>query len=202
MSSNIRLTRLCQYCGKTFEAQKITSKSCSDSCAKKVYKARRKAEKNKESNTETKRIAAIQIDEIKVKEILTVNDAARLLNCARQTVHNLIKSSTISALKISTRKTLIKRSEIDRLFEDTRITIAVSTPQNTKSETIADNENYEITDCYSTGEIRNTYGVTDKALRRLIVKFNIPNFRHGRYAYVPKDKADRLFRTLKFIKHD
>ena len=202
MSSNIRLTRLCQYCGKTFEAQKITSKTCSDPCAKKMYKARRKIEKIKEGNTETKRIATLPIEEIKAKEILTVNDTAKLLNCTRQTVHNLIKNATIKALKISARKTLIKHSEIDRLFEDTRLVIANSTPQNPEPKTIPDSKNYEISDCYSTVQIRNNYGVTDKALRRLIVKFNIPNFRSGRYAYVPKDKADRLFKTLKFIKHD
>ena len=52
MSSNIRINRICQYCGKEFEAKKTTSKTCSDKCAKMLYKQRQKEAKIEKSNEE------------------------------------------------------------------------------------------------------------------------------------------------------
>jgi len=116
MSSNIRINRICNYCNKDFEARKTTSKTCSDHCAKMFYKARLKAAKIEQSNAETMQVKAKPLEEIKAKEFLTVKDVSKLLNCSRQTIHNLINSQTLKAKNISIKKTLIKRSEIDKLF--------------------------------------------------------------------------------------
>ena len=56
------------------------------------------------------------IEELKAKEFLTVRDMAKLLNCSIRTAYNLINRDLIKAVNISERKTLIKRSEIDKLF--------------------------------------------------------------------------------------
>jgi hypothetical protein len=56
MSSNIRITRVCQYCGYEFEAKTTVTKYCSELCAKRNYKARKKEEKAKVSNAETKAV--------------------------------------------------------------------------------------------------------------------------------------------------
>lgn len=104
-------------CGKDFIAKTTVTKCCSDTCAKKAYKARKKAAKIDASNKEVEQIKARPIEDIKVKEFLTVRDAARLLNCSRQTIYNLINSGALKASNIKIKKTLIQRSEIDKLFK-------------------------------------------------------------------------------------
>ncbi|HEU4472123.1 MAG TPA: helix-turn-helix domain-containing protein [Flavisolibacter sp.] len=116
MSSNIRITRVCQFCGKEFEARTTVTKTCSDYCAKRLYKQRQKAVKIESSNAETLAIRQRPIDELKAKEFLTVKDAAKLLNCSTRTAYHLIAKGSLKAVNISQRKTLIKRSDIDELF--------------------------------------------------------------------------------------
>lgn len=117
MSSNIRVTRVCQFCGKEFEARTTVTKTCSDYCAKRLYKQKQKAAKIESSNAETQTIRLKPIDELKAKEFLTVKDAAKLLNCSTRTAYYLITKGNLKAVNISQRKTLIKRSDIDKLFE-------------------------------------------------------------------------------------
>jgi len=116
MSSNIRVNKICEYCGKDFEAKKTTSKTCSDYCAKMLYKAKQRTEKIEAAKTETKKIRNKPIEDLKEKEFLTVPDLAKLLNCSKRTAYYLIGKGNIKAVNIAKRKTLIKRSEIDKLF--------------------------------------------------------------------------------------
>lgn len=116
MSSNIRLQRICQFCGKEFTAKTTVTQYCTDTCAKRGYKLKKRNEKIQKSQNETTEIKAKPIEEIKAKEFLTVNDVVKLLNCSRQTVHNMISQGKIKAVKLSERKTIIKRSEIDKIF--------------------------------------------------------------------------------------
>lgn len=117
MSSNIRVKRICHHCGKEFEARTTVTKYCGDNCASRAYKARARGSKIAASNIETAKVISAPIDTIKSKEFLTVRDVATLLNSSRQTVYNLIESGNIKAVNLSHRKTLIKRSEIDKLFQ-------------------------------------------------------------------------------------
>ena len=116
MSSNIRVSRICQHCGMGFEAKTTFTKYCGDPCAKRAYKAALRKQKVEKSNKETKAIKEKPIENLKAKEFLTVRDAATLLNSSRQTVYNLINSGNIHALNIKLKKTLVRRSEIDKLF--------------------------------------------------------------------------------------
>ena len=116
MSSNIRINRICQFCGKEFEARTTVTKTCSDNCAKRLYKQRKKAAKVEKSNLETKAIKQEPVKELKSKEFLTVRDVSTLLNCSVRTTYSLIEKGTLKAFNLSQRKTLVKRTEIDKLF--------------------------------------------------------------------------------------
>lgn len=116
MSSNIKVQRICQYCGKEFEARKTTSKTCSDNCAKRLYKQKQKAAKIEVSNTETRKIITRPIEELKAKEFLTVRDVAKLLNLSIRTTYRMIDQGNIKAVNLAERKTLVRRSDIDMLF--------------------------------------------------------------------------------------
>jgi excisionase family DNA binding protein len=116
MSSNIKIQRVCQYCGNEFTARTTVTKTCSDNCAKRLYKQRQKAAKIEESNKETFAVKAKPIEVIKAKEFLTVKEAARLLNCSIRSVYRHIENGNIKAVNLSQRLTRVKRAEIDKLF--------------------------------------------------------------------------------------
>ena len=116
MSSNIRITKVCQYCNMEFEARKTTSKTCSDHCAKMNYKAKQRAMKIDDAIQETQTIKQKPVEDLKAKEFLTVKDVSKLLNCSIRTAYYLIERGYIKAVNLSERKTLIKRSEIDKMF--------------------------------------------------------------------------------------
>ena len=82
MSSKIEVQRICQYCEREFTARTTATKCCSDKCRKAAYKARKRAEKVKQSNTETTRIKSQPIEQLTVKEFLTVPEVAKLFNCS------------------------------------------------------------------------------------------------------------------------
>lgn len=116
MSSNIKITRVCQNCGNEFVARTTVTRCCSDSCAKRFYKQKQKQLKIEKSEIETNKIRFKPIKELSEKEFLTVRDASLLLRCSIRTAYQLISSGKIKAVNISQRKTLIRRTEIDKLF--------------------------------------------------------------------------------------
>lgn len=116
MSSNIRVNKICAYCGNEFEARKTTSKTCSDHCAKMHYKERQRTAKIEAAKAETNRMKEKPVQELKEKEFLTVTQVSKLLNCSRQNVYKLINTGKLKATNILQKKTIVKRSELDKLF--------------------------------------------------------------------------------------
>jgi len=181
MSSNIEVQRICQHCGTEFTARTTVTKYCSDQCSKAAYKARIRAEKVQKSNTETKQIKTKPIYELKAKEFLTVRDIATLLNCSVRSVYYFIENGTIKATNLGQRITRVKRSEIDKLFEQPQ-------PKQPKPET----KQHEITDCYTINEVLEKYSISETALHNLIKRQSIPKIKKGWYTYVPKTIIDKL----------
>ncbi len=117
MSSNIEVQRICQHCGNEFTARTTVTKYCSHRCSRAAYKARIRAEKVDSSNKETERIITRPIEQVKAKEYLTVQDVATLLNCSVRSVYYFIENGTINATNLGQRLTRVKRSELDKVFE-------------------------------------------------------------------------------------
>lgn len=116
MSSNIKVQRICKHCEREFTARTTVTQYCGDICAKRAYKARQRAIKVEASNKETVSVINKPIEQLKAKEFLTVRDLATLLNCSIRTTYRFIENGTIKSVNLSERKTLIKRSDIDKLF--------------------------------------------------------------------------------------
>ncbi|MDB5011866.1 MAG: helix-turn-helix protein [Daejeonella sp.] len=184
MSSNIRISRICLHCGKEFTAKTTVTKYCSDSCAKRAYKSRIRNSKVEISEQETKQIKQQPLQEIKEKEYLTVKDAAKLLNCTTRAVNKMVTSGRLPASKISERKTLIRKTAIEKLFE-MNIFLG-STHEGTKKKT------YNITNCYTIAEAEEVSQLSSKALYDYIKRNNIPKIQKGKFVYVPKELIDPL----------
>ena len=183
MSSNIKIQRICQHCGKEFTARTTVTQYCGDNCAKRAYKARQKAVKLEISNQQTQKIKDQPLEDLKVKEFLTIRDTATLINCSRQTVYNLIKNKTLPAVRLSDRKTLIRRAALDKLFE--LQPIELQAPQ----------ANISPDACYSLSQVHQLYGISGKALYELIKRNGIPKHRQGSFVYVPKADIERILGT-------
>jgi excisionase family DNA binding protein len=68
------------------------------------------------SNKQTQQMIVRPIEQLKAKEFLTVRDVSALLNISLRTTYRLIEQGNIKAVNLSERKTLVKRSDIDRIF--------------------------------------------------------------------------------------
>jgi len=184
MSSNISVYRICGFCSSEFLAKKTTTKYCSLKCASKDYKRRLKNQKIESSNLQTIKIKNQPLIELKDKEFLTVKQLALLLGFSVKTVYRLINTKRINAYNFSERKTLIRRCDINALFEKPQIGFeVVLRPIEQKKQT-------KITDCYTITEIQEKFNISSGALYNLIKRNNISKFSQGKFTYIGKKEID------------
>ena len=181
MSSKIEVQRICQHCGNEFTARTTVTRFCSRRCASAAHKQKVRAGKVEESNKQTQQVKTRPIEELKAKEFLTVREVARLLNCSVRSAYYYIESGTIKAVNLGQRITRVKRSEIDKLFEQPQ----PETPQ-------PEQKLIDIADCYNLTEVQSKYGISERALQNLIKRNSIPKIKKGWFAYVPKTVIDKL----------
>lgn len=116
MSTNIKIQRICEWCGNEFTAKTTKTRFCSHLCNSRSYKADLRKKRIEMSNAETKLAISKPIQELKAKEFLSVREAAKLIGCSRPTIYSLINSGKIKSVNLKLKKTVIKRCEIDKLF--------------------------------------------------------------------------------------
>lgn len=195
MSSKIEITRICQHCGNEFTARTTTTAYCSPRCNNAVLKAKKRAAKIETSNKETRQIKNQPIEELKNREFLTVTQVSKLIGCSRQNVYGLINTGKLKATNILLKKTIVKRSDLDKLFKE---------PTNRpKTEGITEQQKQELSDwlkagafdiaeSYTLAEVQNKYGISETELQELIERNGIPKIKKGWFAYVPKTVIDTL----------
>ncbi len=123
-ASTFKIFKQCQHCGNMFEAQKVSTACCSHKCSSARYKLKKRLEIKGEieaTQNETKSIrpkaTAVNKALLKDKEFLTAKELSTLFGCNVKTVYAMIQKGTIKASALSPRKTLIKRTDIDKIFE-------------------------------------------------------------------------------------
>lgn len=181
MSSKIEVQRICQHCSKDFTARTTVTRYCSHKCANAASKRKVRTENIEASNKETIQAKIQPIEVLKAKEFLTIKEVSKLLNCSLRSAYYHVSNGTIKATNLNKRLTRVKRSEIDKLFEQ---------PQPLKPE--PEQKQFDIADCYNLTEIQSKYGISEKALQNLIKRNNIPKIKKGWFAYVPKTTIDKI----------
>ena len=116
MSSSIEVPKICQDCGKSFIAKTTVTKFCSHKCASRNYKKRKREEKVEEVAPIVVQRIEYNQEQLKDKDFLSVDETCKLLGASRMTIYRQIKAGNIHAAKIG-RRTIIKRTEIDKLFQ-------------------------------------------------------------------------------------
>ena len=181
-TSSIRITKICQWCGVEFEAQKVSTKYCSHRCANLAYKQAVRDKRVKEAEAETLSIKLEKpIENVKDKEYLSFAQAGKLLGLSRQAVYNMVKAGNLKASKISSRLSFIRRVDIDAMLE------------NRPYKTLHPKDTVPITDFYTIAEIKEKFGIKESWIYEIAKEHNIPRtFNRGR-TYWSKKHIDSYF---------
>ncbi len=115
MSSNIKITRICQFCDADFTARTTVTKYCSHKCASRAYKQRTRSRKVEKSVAETVQVISVKKIELQAKEFLSINEASELLNVSRWTISRAIAADRLKAVRMG-KRVIIRRKDIDQLF--------------------------------------------------------------------------------------
>ena len=181
MSSNLKIKRICAWCGKEFIAQKTTTACCSKQCANALYKKRKRDEAIKTNNQIVgKKIEEKPIERIKDKPFLTITEAALYLGVTRPTVYSYIRRDELKVIRLGF-KYLLKKEDIDKLF---------NTPTEFHTPT---KEKAPITDFYTTVEVKEKYHINESWIFAIAQKHGIPRtFNRGK-TYWSKKHIDAYF---------
>ena len=173
MSSNIKVQRICQHCGNEFTAKTTVTRFCSHRCGSLANKAMKRAEKVQKSNIETKQIKNLPVEELKTREFLTVTQVSKLIGCSRQNIYKLINAGKLKATNILQKKTIVRRSDLDKLFNQVK-TERIPEIQEQGLNELAQTEVFDISECYTLTEVQNKYNIAEKTLYDLIRRNGIP----------------------------
>ena len=121
MSSNIRINRICKYCGEVFVAKTFKTQFCSHSCNSKDYKKRekiRRMEESKEeykSNLKNSKSESMNMEELKSKIYLSIAEVCLLVGMSDSTIRKFVKEGRLKTIRLG-KKHLILKSQIEDLM--------------------------------------------------------------------------------------
>ena len=185
MSSNIKVERICEWCGNKFIAQTTVTRFCCKRCAEHSYKERLRQKKMAVSNQETAQSNIKWRD----RDYLTPTQAAELLGIGRMSIYRYIRSGKIKVVRFS-RKTLISKADLQAMFD-------FLTPKENISAAPAEKKSKSLADFYTRADIREKYGVKDSWIYKVVAENNVPKTIIRGKAYFSKSHIDRLFSARK-----
>lgn len=188
-TSNIRIKKVCEWCGKEFEAQKCTTRFCCKRCAEHAYKERQRQQRKRE--TETKVIETIIREKEKAVEdkvYLSVQETADLMGVKRNAIYQLIYRGKLKAYRLTSRVTRISRKDIEDVL-NTNLYV-----RNSKAKSLATDENGDaISEFYTTKEIMEKFNVSNSWVFAQGKAHNIPKVYHRGKTLWSKVLCDRVF---------
>jgi len=183
--AKLKIKKVCEHCGKAFEADRITTRYCSHECNRTAYKVNRRkvvVEMSEELTTK-KKIATLE-SYLSDQAYLGISEAAKLFGLSRWTLYRYVTSGVLPSIRITKRTTRIKRSDLDSLFENTA-------PYGIGNKT---KEHKPITDWYTLDEITEKYGIKYRQIRKIINAEGIPEKKDGRFTLIAKNRTDAYFK--------
>ena len=177
-TSKFRVLRTCEFCGKEFYAQKVSTRYCSKRCNELAYKQRRRQRQITEAEAG---ILQKPIEEVGNKEFLSLQDASVLFGITKRSVYNLIYNGVLQAFKFSSRMTFVRKADIEIMFEGHLYTKKVKP------------ERKPITEFYTTKDIQEKFGVSEAWVFKLAKEKKIPKVLHHGKTYWSKQHVDKHF---------
>lgn len=187
MSSNIKIERICEWCGNRFMAQTTVTRFCSKRCSEHSYKERMRQKKMALSNMET---SQCNLDrKSKDKDFLTPTETAQYLGVGRTYIYDCINRGKIKVTRIG-RKTLISKADIQAMFD-------FLSPKEVETKEATEKKGKSISGFYTRAEIREKFGVKDSWIYKVVAENNVPKTILRGKAYFSKSHIDRLFSARK-----
>lgn len=184
-TSKLRISKICEKCGKEFLAQKISTKFCSHKCSQMTYKdaLRLKRKLTTESRVKAKVEEETQLA-VDPKELLTFREAARFLGISKQAMYGLVARGTVKAYRVTSKISRLRKSDIEEML-DTNPFVTSSEGRKKVHE--------EITEFYLTKEVLEKFNISNSWLFKVAKQHNIPKVtQHGK-TYWSKRHCDEIF---------
>ena len=180
-TSKIKIEKNCEWCGRKFYAQKITTRFCSKRCNEHAYKDKLRHAQVTEAihRTESK-----SMDEMRGKEFLSIREAATILGITVRATYNLIYRGQLKASKLSPRMTIIQKSSIQAMLDSFSY---VKAPRK---------KNEPITEFYTTTEIKEKFGVSNSWIFKVGKEKNIPKLYRMGNTYWSKSHIEKAVAAL------
>jgi len=183
--SNLKIPRICEQCGKPFEAKTVATRFCSPYCVNKSGREKKKQDKEAEKKQALLEKSINRIAEIQTRPFISVSEATVLFGISKDTIRRLINAGKIPAYNLGQRLTRVSRGHIEAMFP------AIDLPEEPKKVPIR--MQYGEHECYKIGEISERFGVSPSTVNKTIRRYSIPRRQVGRFVYVPKEQIDRFF---------
>ena len=185
--SKLKIPKICEHCGKPFEAKTVTTRFCGVVCINAAARQRNKQAVEEERNKKVLQENAATIAEIQTRPYITIAEAVVLFGISKNTIHRLIRAGKIPAVNLGERLTRISRAHIEAMFT------AVAIPEEKPQEQQPVKLQYETGECYTIGEISEKYNVSLSTVNKTIRRNSIPKRQVGKFVYVPKVMIDKIF---------
>lgn len=183
--SKLKIPKICEQCGKPFEAKTVVTRFCSSTCINKFGKEKKKQAKEAEYKQILLEASAKQIAEIQTRPYISITEATILFGISKDTIRRLVKSGKVPAVNLGQRLTRVSRSHIEEMF------MAIELPEEPKKQAIK--LQYEPDECYTINEISKKYGVSLSTVDKVIRRNSIPKRQIGKFVYAPKEQIDKIF---------
>lgn len=183
--SQLKIPKICEQCGKPFEAKTVVTRFCGSTCANKSSKEKKRQQKEAEKKQTILEQSAEKIAQMQTRPYISITEATILFGISKNTIHRLIKAEKIPAFNLGERLTRVSRKHLEEMFT------AVEIPEEPKEKPMK--LHYEIDECYTVTEVSVKYGVSPSTVENTIRRNSIPKRQVGNFVYVPKEQIDKIF---------
>lgn len=178
----MEVRKICQWCGKPFIAKKTTTCYCSHQCSNLGYKERIR-ERKRELKKMQELLQPKQASE--GQDFFSFAQAAKLMGVTRQYIYKLVKENKLRASRISGKKSLIRRADIELMLK-------------TKPyESIKPKDDVDITEYYTAEQIAEKYKVNTKWVWTYTREHDVPKVKIRQFNYYSKKHIDAIFAKYK-----
>lgn len=183
--SKLKIPKICEQCGKPFEAKTVVTRFCSPVCVNKSGKEKKREAKDAELKQSILEQSTNQIAQIQTRPYISITEATVLFGISKDTIRRLIKAGKIPAVNLGQRLTRVSRLHIEAMFTE------VVLPEKPKEQSVK--LTYNEKECYTIAEVSDKFGVSPSTVNKTIRRNGIPRRQVGKFVYVPKDQIDKIF---------
>jgi len=117
VSTNIRINKICDFCGNEFVAKTLVTRYCSHECNRTHYKKIAKEKKLNQyfEKTEKAKAEPLALDSIKEKDFLSIQETATYLGVSKRTIERIIANGSLHVFRAN-RRVLVSKLSIEELI--------------------------------------------------------------------------------------